>query len=76
MDSSLFAAHFYDSHIQLFYKCTDCNRAFAEKTAIYAHRNEVHNQIEETETSKNNKKITKPDFSILYKASFLKAPHK
>ena len=113
---SLFA-HFYDSHIRLYYKCTDCNRAFAEKTTIYAHRNELHNVgnnngNEEEEEEKgiekllnkkngagnNNRKsrmttlkqkeqqqkslrrrqsaTMQSDFSVLYKAAFLKAPHR
>ena len=111
-EDSLFA-HFYDSHIRLYYKCTDCNRAFAEKTSIYAHRNEFHgnNNGNEKGTEKklllnknaagnNNRKsrITlkqkedeqqkslqrgrrqsatmQSDFSVLYKAAFLKAPHR
>ena len=107
-DASLFA-HFYESHIQLLYKCTSCNRAFAEKTAIYAHRNEMHHQTEDVDDDeeqvfsgkgvkrkemanrkKNHHKKSSlstmaksssakklgPEFSILYKAAFLKRPHK
>ena len=115
-EDSLFA-HFYDSHIRLYYKCTDCNRAFAEKTSIYAHRNEFHGNNNGNEKEKgtekklllnknaagnNNRKsrislkqkedeqqqqkslqrgrrqsaTMQSDFSVLYKAAFLKAPHR
>ena len=115
-EDSLFA-HFYDSHIRLYYKCTDCNRAFAEKTSIYAHRNELHGNNNGNEKEKgtekklllnknaagnNNRKsrislkqkedeqqqqkslqrgrrqsaTMQSDFSVLYKAAFLKAPHR
>ena len=61
--------HLYQSHIQLFYKCSSCPKAYAEKMAIYQHREEVHKK----ESSSSG---LVADFSVLYKAAFLKAPSK
>ena len=49
VDYSNVLAHFYQSHIQLFYKCSACSKAFAEKMAIYDHREKVHTDIEVNE---------------------------
>jgi hypothetical protein len=58
-------SHFYDYHVKLFYKCTSCPKAFATKSAIYSHREDKHSKED---------KLNKSDFSLLYKATFLKAP--
>lgn len=52
----------------LFYKCSDCDKAFADKSAIYEHR--------EKEKHKRKKSSLAAEFSVLYKASFLKGPSK
>ncbi|TRY69472.1 hypothetical protein TCAL_03255 [Tigriopus californicus] len=54
--------HVIDHHIKLYYKCTSCSKAFDSKDAIYKHRDEVHG------ASTNHQ----ADFSILYKANFLR----
>ena len=54
VDYSNVLAHFYQSHIQLFYKCSACPKAFAEKMAIYDHREKVHTDIEVNEQVCNN----------------------
>ena len=67
VDWSGIYGHLYQSHIQLFYKCSSCPKAYAEKMAIYEHRQEVHKKEETRMVA---------DFSVLYKAAFLKAPSK
>jgi hypothetical protein len=61
-------AHLYQSHVRLYYKCTSCEKAFVEKSAIYDHRQEMHKSSEGSQIV--------ADFSLLYKAAFLKGPHK
>ena len=65
VDWSGIYGHLYQSHIQLFYKCSSCPKAYAEKMAIYEHRQEVHKKEETRMVA---------DFCLLYKAAFLKAP--
>ncbi len=62
-------AHLYQSHVKLYYKCTSCEKAFADKAAIYEHRSSDHKAEEDSGT-------LVADFSLLYKAAFLKGPHK
>ncbi len=70
VDISAIFAHFYQSHIGLLYKCSACSKAYTEKLAIYGHREQVHQSVQ----SKDGKLVA--DFSLLYKAAFLKGPHK
>lgn len=66
VDFSSILAHFYQRHIQLFYKCSNCPKAFFDKLQIYAHRSKMHPKSAELTA----------DFCLLYKAPFLKGPHK
>ena len=65
-----FFGHIYESHVKLFYKCSFCPKAFVEKVDVYSHNRTAH---QEDSTSNSRQKIA--DFSLLYKAPFLKAPN-
>lgn len=54
--------HVIDHHVKLYYKCTSCSKAFDSKDAIYKHRDEMHGASTKHQA----------DFSILYKANFLR----
>ena len=60
VDQDSILAHVYQTHIKLYYKCSECPKAFVTKPAIYNHRSKSHAQEED-----------KADFTLLYKASFL-----
>ncbi len=61
-------SHVYDSHIRLLYRCTKCPRAFADKALVYRHGEEASHQ------SKTIRSPPMPEFALLYRATFLKAP--
>ena len=42
-DRSSVIDHIYQSHVKIYYRCTLCQRAFAEKEAVYEHRVQAHN---------------------------------
>ena len=52
-------------HSRLFYKCTGCSKAFESKNAIYEHRESSHPE---------NSGGFEADFTLLYRANFLKSP--
>lgn len=66
INSSSILAHFYESHIALLYKCSDCPKAYADKLEVYQHRQASHKPTDSL----------RPEFDLLYKASFLKGPLK
>lgn len=62
-----FLGHMFRLHTKLLYKCTGCAKAFDSKTAIYAHRDELHGDASATGGSDR----IEAAFTLLYKAPWL-----
>jgi hypothetical protein len=54
----------------MFFKCSFCAKAFDDRSNVYEHKQAAH-----PEESGLDGRQKVADFSLLYKAAFLKAPH-
>ena len=67
MNARTILGHIYESHVKIFYKCSFCAKAFVDNSRMYNHIQELHNN------EKDRQKVA--EFSLLFKAPFLKAPN-